>query len=172
LLALKGDAESAIRLIDGHHAGRRRRDPDLLVLKGNVLGSEGDFRGAACAYAQALRVDPRHPRALLDQGDLLASSSRSKAVTKRALRRFRMALRAIEDRGNPRRFAEEFIDASLGATDALRALGRPREAIVVVARGLVRHPDDERLFAVLDQAREDLAPKRRSRGASRASGRR
>lgn len=108
---------------------------EALRLQGHILSALDRDQESVASYRAALRVGPNDPKTYWNIGENFLIGGQPQ----RALRYFDRALRILEAKRKPDQRDLGF--TILSKAEALNALGRPREALRVIDRGL-RHVVD------------------------------
>jgi len=152
-LTINGKPQEALKVIDQYLSEVDGTDAQLLVLKGNVLESQGRFTPAKKMYEAAIRVDPNNTQALTDLGEYYAESRRSYS---KALQYLNKAIRILQDSGLTDDLEDNYVAACTEKASLLVKLRRPEEALKVIVDGLQRFPTSRLLSDSLQQAQENF----------------
>ena len=147
-LTVNRKPQEAIKIIDQYLSQVGDMDSRLLVLKGNILESQGRFALAKKMYEAAIRVDPNNTEALTDLGEHYADSSRSYG---KALQYFNKAIRVLQGGKFVDNFEDEYVAAYTEKASLLVKLRRPKEALEVIVNGLQRFPTSRLLSDSLQE---------------------
>jgi lipopolysaccharide biosynthesis regulator YciM len=162
-------------------AGRRPDDEPILAFLHTAIGTarlkDGDLRGAAAAFEEAVDVEPRTVPAYLNLGDLREQEGDLEAAVEaweklvqvapeRAYLAFDRLDRAYRALNHPRRFVDvcrRVIDRTPGDWRARLALsrhyslaGEPREAFELLLAALPHHPHGLVIHQAIWRALNDL----------------
>lgn len=150
-LVVNRQPHKALRLIDEYLSTINRNDVRLLVLKGNIYDSQGKFAEAKKAYDKAIRIDPNNTHALIDLGEYYAFCGHD---YRKALRHFDKVLHLLESGRYGDNQEEAYVEACSEKASILLKLGRVREALKCIVRGLERFPTSRLLSDSLQETQE------------------
>ena len=129
--------QEAIRIIDQYLSQVDSMDARLLVLKGNILESQGSFAPAKKVYEAAIRADPTNTQALTDLGGYYAESRRTYG---KALKCLNKAIRILQGGGFIDNLEGEYVAACTEKASLLVKLRRPQKALELIVDGLQKFP--------------------------------
>lgn len=144
--------QEAIKIIDQYLSQVGGMDSRLLVLKGNILETQGRFAPAKKVYEAAIRVDPNNTQALTDLGEYYANSRR---FYRKALQYFNKAILVLQCGKFIDNFEDEYIAAYTEKASLLVKLRRPKEALEVIVNALQRFPASCLLSDSLQEVQEN-----------------
>lgn len=145
--------QEAVRIIDQYLSAIDGGDARLLVLKGNILESQGKFAPAKKMYEVAIRVDPTHTQALTDLGEYYAESRQSYPKALKYLNKAICILQGGEFIDN---LEDEYVAACTAKASLLIKLRRPKEALKIIVNGLQRFPSSRLLSDSLQETQENF----------------
>lgn len=152
-LTVNRKPQEAIKIIDQYLSQVGDMDSRLLVLKGNILESQGKFALAKKMYEEAIRADPNNTEALTDLGEHYADSRRTYG---KALQYFNKAIRVLQGGKFVDNFEDEYVAAYTEKASLLVKLRRPKEALEVIVDGLQRFPTSRLLSDSLQEVQENF----------------
>lgn len=141
----------AIKIINRYLLSRPKDPISVLILKGNILDSAGDFELAARTYRQVLHSNSTNVPALTDLGDFYANIKHDLV---KALHYYRQAVEASTAGHYWVDAEDEFVDACSEMASTLVNLKREKIAMKCLLDGLQRYPLNGILFDAFRKARQ------------------
>jgi tetratricopeptide (TPR) repeat protein len=152
-LTVNRKPQEALRMIDQYLSEVDSTDARLLVLKGNILESQGGFVPAKKMYEAAIRIDPNNTQALTDLGEYYAESRRTYG---KALECLNKAIRVLHGGGFIDNLEDEYVAACTEKASLLVKLRRPQKALEIIVDGLQKFPTSRLLSDSLQETQESF----------------